>query len=83
MQNTNAPKESTTQYVESLVDRARSASIELARLALKFQSKAKASGKKVVGVRTFAGDKSESANINCVCLAGGMVVRSTIKATYK
>ena len=50
---------------------------------LKFQSKAKASGKKVVGVRTGAGDKTESSNINCVCLAGGMVVRSTIKATYK
>lgn len=50
---------------------------------LKFQSKAKAAGKKVVGVRTYAGEKGESSNANCVCLAGGMVVRSTIKATYK
>lgn len=50
---------------------------------LKFQNKAKASGKKVVGVRTYAGEKGESSNANCVCLAGGMVVRSTIKATYK
>lgn len=50
---------------------------------LKFQSKAKAAGKKVVGVRTYAGEKGESANANCVCLAGGIVVRSTIKATYK
>ena len=50
---------------------------------LKFQNKAKASGRKVVGVRTYAGEKGESSNANCVCLAGGMVVRSTIKATYK
>lgn len=50
---------------------------------LKFQSKAKAAGKKVVGVRTYAGEKGESSNANCVCLAGGIVVRSTIKATYK
>ena len=45
---------------------------------LKFQAKAKASGKKVVGVRTYAGEKGESSNGNCVCLAGGIVVRSTI-----
>lgn len=50
---------------------------------LKFQAKAKAAGKKVVGVRTYAGEKGESSNSNCVCLAGGVVVRSTIKASYK
>lgn len=50
---------------------------------LKFQNKAKAAGKKVVGVRTHAGEKAQSSDANCVCLAGGVVVRSTIKATYK
>lgn len=50
---------------------------------LKFQAKAKAAGKRVVGVRTYAGEKAESSNANCVCLAGGVVVRSTIKGSYK
>jgi hypothetical protein len=50
---------------------------------LKFQAKAKAANKKVVGVRTYAGEKGESSSANCVCLAGGIVVRSTIKASYK
>ena len=50
---------------------------------LKFQAKAKAAGKKVVGVRTYAGEKGESSSGNCVCLAGGIVVRSTIKGSYK
>jgi len=49
---------------------------------LKFQKKAKASGKKIVGVRTYAG-ATESSKSDVVCLAGGIVVRSTIKAAYK
>ena len=49
---------------------------------MKFQNKAKSMKKRVVGVRTYAGS-TESSKADCVCLAGGMVVRSTIKATYK
>ena len=49
---------------------------------LKFQARAKASGKKIVGVRTSAGD-IESSKSDCVCLAGFTNVRSTIKASYK
>ena len=49
---------------------------------LKFQAKARAAGKKVVGVRTSAGD-TESAKSDCVCLAGFTNVRSVIKASYK
>jgi hypothetical protein len=49
---------------------------------LKMQAKAKSTGKKVVGIRTYAGD-TESAKSDCVCLAGAVVVRSTIKASYK
>lgn len=50
---------------------------------LKFQAKAKAAGKRVVGVRTFAG-KEESADADkCLCLAGGFVVRTIVKAGYK
>ena len=50
---------------------------------MKFQNKAKAMKKKVVGVRTYAGPTESSKADECICLAGGIVVRSVIKATYK
>ncbi len=50
---------------------------------MKFQNKAKAMKKRVVGVRTYAGATESAKGDACVCLAGGVVVRSTIKATYK
>ena len=50
---------------------------------MKFQNKAKAMKKRVVGVRTYAGPTESSKADACICLAGGIVVRSVIKATYK
>lgn len=50
---------------------------------MKFQNKAKAMNKKVVGVRTYAGGTESSKADACICLAGGVVVRSVIKASYK
>jgi hypothetical protein len=50
---------------------------------IKFQHKAKEAGLKVVGVRTFAGDAESSRSDQCLCLAGGIVVRSVIQASYK
>ena len=50
---------------------------------LKFQNKAKAMKKRVVGVRTYAGGTESTKADACICLAGGIVVRSVIKATYK
>jgi hypothetical protein len=50
---------------------------------IKLQNKAKASNKKVVGVRTYAGATEGAKADQLVCLAGAMVVRSTVKAGYK
>ena len=50
---------------------------------MKFQEKAKSMKKRVVGVRTYAGNTESTSADACICLAGGIVVRSTIKATYK
>ncbi len=50
---------------------------------LKFQAQAKQKGKKVVGVRTYAGATEGAKADQLVCLAGAMVVRSTVKAGYK
>ena len=50
---------------------------------IKFQHKAKEAGLRVVGVRTFAGDAESSRADQCLCLAGGFVVRSVIQAGYK
>lgn len=50
---------------------------------LKFQAQAKQKNKKVVGVRTFAGSTEGAKADSLVCLAGAMVVRSTVKAGYK
>jgi hypothetical protein len=50
---------------------------------LKFQAKAKAEGKRVVGIRTIAGDQESDKADACLCLAGGFVVRSVVKAGYK
>lgn len=50
---------------------------------LKFQAQAKQKNKKVVGVRTYAGSTEGAKADSLVCLAGAMVVRSTVKAGYK
>ncbi|MFO0596385.1 MAG: hypothetical protein U0228_13800 [Myxococcaceae bacterium] len=50
---------------------------------LKMQTKAKEAKKKVVGVRTYAGAAEGAKADELVCLAGAMVVRSTVKAGYK
>jgi hypothetical protein len=50
---------------------------------IKFQHKAKDAGLSVVGVRTFAGDAESSRADQCLCIAGGIVVRSVIQASYK
>ena len=50
---------------------------------IKLQAKAKQAGKKVVGLRTYAGATEGASKDNLVCLAGAMVVRSTVKAGYK
>lgn len=50
---------------------------------LKAQTKAKQAGKKVVGVRTYAGATEGAKKDALVCLAGAMVVRSTVKLGYK
>jgi hypothetical protein len=50
---------------------------------IKIEAKAKQSGKKVVGVRTYAGATEGATKDNLVCLAGAMVVRSTVKVGYK
>jgi hypothetical protein len=50
---------------------------------IKFQHKAKASGQHIAGIRTYAGTQESSKRDECICLAGGAVVRSVIKASYK
>ncbi len=50
---------------------------------LKFQAQAKQRGKKVVGLRTYAGTTEGASKDNLVCLAGSMVVRSRVVAGYK
>lgn len=50
---------------------------------LKFQAKAKQQGKKVVGIRTFGGEQESAKAGECLCLAGGFVVRTVVKAGYK
>ncbi|MGV3624772.1 MAG: hypothetical protein ACO1OB_28390 [Archangium sp.] len=50
---------------------------------LKFQAQAKQKNKKVVGLRTYAGATEGAKATELVCLAGAMVVRSTVKAGYK
>jgi len=50
---------------------------------IRFQRKAKEAGLRVVGVRTFAGDAESARRDQCLCLAGGMVVRSVIEAGYR
>lgn len=50
---------------------------------LRFQAKAKDAGKRVVGIRTIAGDQESDKADACLCLAGGFVVRSVVKAGYK
>lgn len=50
---------------------------------LKFQAKAKEAGKRVVGIRTVAGTEESDSADKCLCLAGGFVVRSVVKAGYK
>jgi hypothetical protein len=50
---------------------------------IKFQHKAKENGQRVVGVRTVAGDVESARADRCLCLAGGIMVRSVIKGTYK
>lgn len=50
---------------------------------MKLQANAKMKNKKVVGVRTYAGATEGAKADSLVCLAGAMVVRSTVKAGYK
>jgi hypothetical protein len=50
---------------------------------VKIQQKAKSMNKKVVGVRTYAGATEGAKADQLVCLAGAMVVRSTVKVGYK
>ncbi len=50
---------------------------------VKFQDKAKQAGKKVVGLRTYAGAVEGAKADELVCLAGAMVVRSRVEAGYK
>lgn len=50
---------------------------------LKFQGQAKQKNKKVVGVRTYAGATEGAKADSLVCLAGAMVVKSTVKGGYK
>lgn len=66
-------------------DKSKKAACRWALLAgfLKFQRKARQSGKQVVGVRTYAGDAESSNADQCLCLAGRIVVRSAIKAGYR
>ncbi|HXB98188.1 MAG TPA: hypothetical protein VNZ54_09055 [bacterium] len=49
---------------------------------LKFQKTAQAEGKRVVSVRTYAGDQESVKRDECLCLAGRAVVRTTVKAVY-
>ena len=49
---------------------------------LKFQKTAQAEGKRVVSVRTYAGDQESTKRDECLCLAGKAVVRTTVKAVY-
>jgi hypothetical protein len=50
---------------------------------MKFQKKAQAAHKRVVGIRTYAGDQESAKADACLCLTGKAVVRSVIKASYK
>lgn len=50
---------------------------------VKLQQKAKSMNKKVVGVRTYAGATEGAKADQLVCIAGAVVVRSTVKAGYK
>ncbi|MBL8915894.1 MAG: hypothetical protein JNM17_34665 [Archangium sp.] len=50
---------------------------------VKMQQKAKSMGKKVVGVRTYAGATEGAKADQLVCIAGAMIVRSTVKGGYK
>lgn len=50
---------------------------------VKLQQKAKSMNKKVVGVRTYAGATEGAKADQLVCIAGAMIVRSTVKAGYK
>ncbi|HTB23032.1 MAG TPA: hypothetical protein VK914_10020 [bacterium] len=49
---------------------------------LKFQKKALQKGERVVDVRTYAGNMESASRDRCLCLAGGIIVRSVIKASY-
>ncbi|MFZ5439811.1 MAG: hypothetical protein ACOZQL_07365 [Myxococcota bacterium] len=78
-------EEDTSQASSSGFGKSKEESCRWALLAsfVKLQNKAKAANKKVVGVRTYAGATEGAAKDQLVCLAGAVVVRSTVKAGYK
>ena len=78
-------EEDTSQASSSGFGKSKEESCRWALLSsfIKLQNKAKAANKKVVGVRTFAGATEGNKKDQLVCLAGAVVVRSTVKAGYK